>query len=122
RAVFLEAGAGWAPYWLWRMDEHWENADEARLADGSGRLPRRPGDYFRRQCFISAEPDEPFLPATIAYLGGDPLVFATDSPHPASRCRDAVRAFRERPGLTEATRHKILWENPSRLYGRPAAG
>src|SRR5262249_24057838 len=26
RDAFLEAGCGWVPFWLHRMDEHWENS------------------------------------------------------------------------------------------------
>jgi len=122
RVAFLESGAGWAPYWLWRMDEHWESSGESGMADGSAPLPQRPSDYFRRQCFISAEPDEPFVRPTIDYLGEDAVIFATDYPHPDSKFPDAVRNFLELPGLSERTRQRILWENPRRLYGLAGGG
>jgi predicted TIM-barrel fold metal-dependent hydrolase len=48
QVVFLEAGAGWLPYWLWRMDEHHEI-----LPFQVPWLKKKPSEYFRRQCFIS---------------------------------------------------------------------
>src|SRR5207247_8356822 len=57
RLAFLEAGASWAPYWLWRLDELHEIYRHAETAA----LSLAPSDYFRRQCFVSAEVDEPFL-------------------------------------------------------------
>src|SRR5262249_45475418 len=51
RVGFMESGAGWAPFWLNRMDEHWEKPQH-----GSD-LPERPSAYFKRQCFLGVEPD-----------------------------------------------------------------
>lgn len=116
RVAFLESGTGWAPYWLWRMDEHWEHAKDTRKPDDAVRLPMAPSEYFRRQCFLSVEPEEPFLRQTIDFFGEAPLVFATDYPHPDSKYPRAVERFLSLPGLTEETRRKILWDNPQRLY------
>jgi predicted TIM-barrel fold metal-dependent hydrolase len=54
RVAFLEAGCGWVPYWLWRMDEHWE---QTRGVAGSRRCRcvrattsgARPGSHAIRQ-------------------------------------------------------------------------
>src|ERR1700680_1267253 len=54
QVAFLEAGCGWVPVWLHRMDEHWENSTDrddrrrepdlrrrARAVPGApGRVPR----------------------------------------------------------------------------------
>ena len=57
RVGFLEAGCGWVPYWLERMDEHAENY-RFELAH----LKERPSVYFRRQCFVSFELEERDVP------------------------------------------------------------
>ena len=76
RVGFLEAGCGWLPYWLDRMDKHAE-----QLGWEVPWLDMRPSDYFRRQCFVTAEPDEAMLPACVREIGEDRVVFGTDFPH-----------------------------------------
>jgi predicted TIM-barrel fold metal-dependent hydrolase len=71
KVVFLEAGAGWLPYWLWRMDEHYEV-----LPFQVPWLKMKPSDYFRRQCFVSFEADETRLGQVIETIGADHVVFA----------------------------------------------
>jgi predicted TIM-barrel fold metal-dependent hydrolase len=113
RVGFLESGCGWLPYWLWRLDHvyedvHWEVADNVKI---------KPSEYFRRQCFISIEPDELYLTEIVDYIGYDNLIFGSDYPHvdhKPSIVADAV-ALEER--LTKAIVKKILWDNPARFYG-----
>lgn len=78
RVAFLEAGAGWMVHWLWRLDE----LEYAHLADEvADTIKMPPSDYFRRQCAIGFEPDEPLINETISYLGEDKLMFGSDFPH-----------------------------------------
>lgn len=41
-----------------------------------------PSTYFRRQCWISADPDEKALGAVIDFVGADRFFWASDFPHP----------------------------------------
>ena len=113
RVAFLEAGASWLPYWLWRLDEHveWLGRGEAQ------ELRLRPSEYFRRQCFVSVDCDEAPLGHAIAEIGAECLVFASDYPHPDAKYPKAVETFLNLPGISEEDRQKILWENSRRLYG-----
>ena len=112
RVGFLESGCGWLPYWLWRLDREyldlrWEVKERVKM---------KPSEYFRRQCFISIEPDERYLTEIINYIGSDNLIFGSDFPHPDHRpsiVADAV-ALDER--LPKSTVKKILWDNPARFY------
>jgi predicted TIM-barrel fold metal-dependent hydrolase len=113
RVAFLEAGCGWLPYWLWRMDEHWE---ATRGVAGEPDLPARPSEYFRRQCWISCDPHEPDLARVIDLVGEDRLVFGSDYPHPDHAWPDSVDAMRAARIPDEAKR-KILRDNPGALYG-----
>lgn len=113
RVAFLEAGCGWLPYWLWRLDEHWE---KTRGIAGEPELPLRPSEYFRRQCWVSCEPDEPYLPRILDLIGEDRVLFASDFPHPDHTWPETAEAMRAVP-LPAATRRKILWDNPAALYG-----
>lgn len=113
RVVFLEAGAGWLPYHLWRMDEHYEVLGAVELAH----LALKPSAYFERQCWISCDPDEWVIPRVIDLIGEDRLVFATDYPHFDSRFPDAPAAIAGTEFLTDRVKRKILGENARRLYG-----
>ena len=112
RAVFLEAGCGWAPYWLERLDEHME-----KWGFAAAPLPHEPSEYFARQCFVSAEPDERTLPAVISTLGDDNIIFASDYPHPDAIFPGVVAALADRDDLSTETKTKILATNPVRCFG-----
>jgi len=78
-------------------------------------LNMAPTDYFKRQCWVSVEPDETPARYTIAELGADQIVFSTDYPHGDSRWPDSVDAFLELP-LSDEEKRKILWDNCARFY------
>lgn len=44
-------------------------------------LREKPSDYFRRQCWISADPDERAVAHVIEYVGADRFFWASDYPH-----------------------------------------
>jgi predicted TIM-barrel fold metal-dependent hydrolase len=112
RLGVLESGAGWIGAYLDRMDAVYET--------GAGRalpLSMRPSDYFRRQCFISADPDETAAPHIIESVGADRFVWATDYPHPdhPGTWVDALTSFVA--PLSPATRSRVLGENAAAFYG-----
>ena len=109
---FLEAGCGWLPYWLWRMDEEYEN-----LAwEVKDNVKMKPSEYFRRQCFISIEPSEPYLAQIIDFIGTDNLIFGSDYPHIDSDA-DIIEKIIGLSSISPQTIRKILWDNPLRFYG-----
>ncbi len=109
--AFLEANCAWLPWMLWRMDEGYEREADIFMEE----LTMAPSEYFKRQCYVSVEPDE--LPAkyTIDAFGNDNIVFSTDYPHGDSKYPAAVDNFFELP-LTDEDRRKILWDNCARFY------
>ncbi|HIK09940.1 MAG TPA: amidohydrolase [Oscillatoriaceae cyanobacterium M33_DOE_052] len=113
RVGFLESGCGWLPYWLWRLDEEyeqlaWEVQDNVKM---------KPSEYFRRQCFISLEPKEPYLQEIIDYIGVDNLIVGSDFPHIDHRPNILGEVVALEDRLSPKTVQKILWDNPSRFYG-----
>jgi len=116
RVAFLEAGCGWVPFWLHRMDEHWETST-GRDFGVHHTLSMPPSEYFRRQCFVSVDATEYMLAHVIDLIGADRIVFSTDYPHPDTPWPHAVESFLGLPGVSEATKHKILWDNALSLYG-----
>jgi predicted TIM-barrel fold metal-dependent hydrolase len=112
RFAFLESGCGWIAWWLERMHEHLEHWGHA-----SQPLPSSPEEYFRRQCFISSEPDERTLPAVIALLGDEQILFASDYPHPDGIWPGVVRAMSEREDLSATSKTRVLRDNAARCFG-----
>jgi len=114
RCVFLESGAGWAAWWLERMDEHWEGYFGPRDAPY---LRMKPSEYFKRQCFVSTEVDERGTKYVVDAFGDDLVVLGSDYPHGDGKFPHAIREFVGVATLSDRTKGKILWENPARLYG-----
>jgi predicted TIM-barrel fold metal-dependent hydrolase len=113
KVVFLDGGATWAPWWLDRMDEHWENAAFGR--DAPNHL--KPSDDFRQSGYVVARSHEGALPETVEALGAERLLFGSAYPRAELiEFPDEVRAFRARPDLTDETKRRILWDNPARLF------
>ena len=111
RAAFLEANCAWAPWLLWRLDEAYEREADIFVPE----LKMAPTEYFKRQCWISIEPDEEPAKYTIDWVGSDKLVFSTDYPHGDSKYPDAVSSFLEL-GIPDEDKKKILWNNCASLY------
>jgi len=113
RVAFLEAGASWVPYVVDRMQESYDTF--GLRGDG---LELDPGAAVRGgQVYIAVEPEEPALPFVAELIGDDHLVLGSDYCHPEGMCPFTMQALAERDDLSEATRRKILHENPARLYG-----
>lgn len=112
KLVLLEAGAGWACYWLDRLDAVWMAVLGRTIP-----IKEKPSFYFQRNCWISGDPDERSLPAMVELLGADKFFWASDFPHP-----DHVGTYIEEveemaARLPESARAKVLGENVMRVYG-----
>jgi hypothetical protein len=111
---FMESACGWLPFWLERLDEHYELMPEQAPA-----IDRKPSEYFLEgNCFISCEPDEPMLPHVIQMFGDDHLVYASDYYHWDCKFPDTVKILAERNDVADASKKKILGENAKRMYPR----
>ena len=111
KVAFLEANCSWVPWLIWRMDESYELEGDLFMKD----LSMMPSEYFRRQCFVSVEPDETPARYMIQEFGADQLVFSTDYPHGDSRFPNATNAFLELP-ISDEDKRKILWDNCASFY------
>ncbi len=109
----LESGCGWLPYWLWRLDEEYENL----YWEVKEQVKMKPSEYFQRQCFIAVEPSEPYLSQIIDYIGSDNLIFGSDYPHMDHKPDILEQAVGLEKSLSTATVKKLLWDNPARFYG-----
>ena len=112
KVVFLEAGAGWVPYWMERLDEHYEYMSPAVPL-----MKKMPSEYMKSEnVYYSFEPDEHTLNFVMDYIGEDRLVFASDYNHGDSKFPHTVKAVTERKNLSEKQLQKLMCDNAVRLY------
>jgi predicted TIM-barrel fold metal-dependent hydrolase len=113
--IFLEANGGWLVPWLERLDHHcrkfqWEVTDLSML----------PSEYFRRQCWISFDPDEAMLAFTAqsSLCGADRIIWASDYPHPDAKFPGVTEELGEAlEGLDFEEKRQITSESAIALYG-----
>ena len=114
KLVILEVGAGWASYWLDRMDAVYDSIIGRSLP-----LKERPSEYFKRNVWISADPDEKALPAMVDLLGADRFFWASDFPHP-DHTGDYIKELGNLTAkMPEQARLQVLGENVRRVYNCP---
>jgi uncharacterized protein len=114
RVVHLESGAGWVPFWLDRLGASVQGGFRGLESPG---LKLHPVEYFQRQCYISADPDDPGIKQVIETLGDGNIVTATDFAHPEGRrYATAVKELLELPQVSLGSKRKIMWDNALKLY------
>lgn len=113
RIAYLEAGCGWAPYWMQRMDdEYLKRAAEAPT------LRKQPSWYVRAgNIYFSCEADEWLLPQALKLVGDNQIVYASDFPHWDNSFPGSIDEIRDRGDLTDTQKRKVLGDNCRRLYG-----
>src|SRR5713101_632884 len=110
RVAFLEAACGWAPYWLARLDEHYEKRTKEMP-----NIKKKPSEYLTDgNCFISCDPDEEEIAHVVDIIGDDKIVYASDYPHWDAMFPGSVAAISERTSLSDLTKRRILGENAKR--------
>jgi predicted TIM-barrel fold metal-dependent hydrolase len=115
--LFLEANGGWIVPWLERLDHHYEI-----FRWDVPWLRMKPSEYFRRQCYISFDPDESTLAFTAKHplVGAERIIWASDYPHPDAKFPGVVRELAEvTEPLGEAQRRRIFGENARDAYHLP---
>ncbi len=114
KLAVLEAGSNWITAWLDRLDH------KSEVMRPFSPLSLLPSEYFKRQCVISAEPDESLTGPVVEHLGDDYVVWASDYPH-LDASFHVVRTIRERlAGLPHESQRKVLGGNALRFYGLTA--
>jgi predicted TIM-barrel fold metal-dependent hydrolase len=112
RVGFLEAGVGWLPFWLERLDEHYElMPEQAPIID------RPPSEYFLGRCCVTAEPDEKMIPYVFESLTDDAICYSSDYCHFDYAFPDSVKILEAREDIAERHKPRLFAANAARLYG-----
>jgi predicted TIM-barrel fold metal-dependent hydrolase len=115
----LEAGHGWLPFWIARIDEHAET-----IAAALPKLERKPSEYVMSgRYFQSIEIPEgaPLTNAVADLLGDGVLMYASDYPHGESHFPKSVETVLGWD-MDESRKRKLFWENAIRFYARSGLG
>jgi predicted TIM-barrel fold metal-dependent hydrolase len=111
RVVHVESDGGWVPYWLQRMEQHYQFSGTAEHP----LMNKPPTDYFRSNVWVAFRGDEPTLPAAVELVGDDKFLFNTDYPHPDGTWPGGLDALLAQP-ISDASKQKILWDNAVDAY------
>jgi predicted TIM-barrel fold metal-dependent hydrolase len=110
---FVEAGLGWLPYFLTRLD---------RMSDRHGweqlgmNLPEKPSHYWHENMFATFEEDE-FGVANRREIGVENLLWATDYPHPDSTWPESQQVIHTHfDGVPVEEMRLMVGGNAARIY------
>jgi predicted TIM-barrel fold metal-dependent hydrolase len=109
RIGFFEAGCGWAPYWVERIEEHFELAP-ADFAGGD------PHGTLNHRTWLTFEVEERTLPMALELGWADNVCFASDYPHFDAVYPGAVEAVKAH-ALEPDLERKVLADNALAFYG-----
>lgn len=111
KIVLAEAGIGWVPYLLWRMDHEFEKQLRTLTS-----VKTKPSELFWRQMWVTFEEDDIGL-KLLSDLGEDNVIWASDYPHPDSTWPHSRRYVEEHmTSLSPGVRKKLTCDNTVRLY------
>jgi predicted TIM-barrel fold metal-dependent hydrolase len=111
KVVSVEAGCGYAAYLMDRLDQ------KHRVFGFAQSLQLKPSDYFRRNLWFVAEPEERTIGAMLDLVGEDRILWGSDFPH-VDATMDAARFVSDAvAALPPARRARVLGGNAVDLFG-----
>ena len=123
RVMLAEAHLAWLPGWLELLDYTHVTvgsgsvfARTVRAKSGEAILEQPPSEFFRRQCYVSAFPDDPLIAEALAIAPAS-VMASTDWPHPVSEGRAGIHELAGRADLTEPAKARLLTGNARALLG-----
>ena len=111
----LEAGHGWLPFWMTRMDEHAQG-----FARYMPKLKMKPSEYMLSGRYfqsIEMSEGERLTKSVIDLIGPDILMYASDYPHRESWFPKAVETVMAWD-LPDNIKRKLFWDNAVKYYAR----
>jgi predicted TIM-barrel fold metal-dependent hydrolase len=113
----LEAGHGWLPFWMARLDEHMETIRSALPPN----LKHHPSEYVmggRYYQSIEMSEGEKVTNMVADIVGENVLMYASDYPHGESAFPESTNIVLGWKSMTEERKQKLFWDNAVRFYAR----
>lgn len=121
RVGFLEAGTGWVPYMIDRLDRAYKGWNDKGVREFSAWMKTAPSDVFASgRLYFSCEGGEPSMRNLIDRIGYKGILFASDFPHESNleRAMHEVEELMDRDDLDDGAKQAIFCDNIERFYGR----
>ena len=115
----FEAGVGWVPYLLNRLDIYYDHQLARPDQDSkAGELVRRPSEYIDR-FYITVHTKESYLPDIVRLVPNHRFMLGSDFYHgdPNGLWPTALQDLLQMPGLPEDEKERILDTNPREFFG-----
>ncbi len=111
RLGFLEAGCGWVPYMISKIEERLERVPP-------NQRPVLPTQLLAQKQLFFQCGEEMTIRRDVELIGDDCLLWASDFPHEATRTdmKLLVTEFFNRKDLAPEAKKKIMSDNPERFY------
>ena len=115
KMAFLEAGVGWVPYLMERLDEKYE-----KLPQQAPLLSKEPSYYVKNQpIYFSCELEEKILPYVVGLGLEKKIMYPSDYPHERPTLEEFladIPRFRARKDLSDDIKKLILRDNCIDFY------
>jgi len=121
RVGFLEAGTGWVPYMIDRLDRVFDGFSRNGRREYSAQALTRPSEVFAcGRLYFSCEGGEPSLRDLVGRIGHRNIMFASDFPHETNmeHAMQEVEELLDRDDLTDAAKQGIFCDNIEAFYKR----
>lgn len=111
RVATIESASGWVVEWLDRLDYRYSYMGH------SCQMKRPASEYFERNIWISADPEERLLPHMVELLGDHKFFIGSDYPHAEGFVEPVAKARKALAKLPETSLNKILGDNAAEFFG-----
>lgn len=110
RVATVESGSGWVVEWLDRLDYRYS------YMGASCQMERPASEYFERNIWVAADPDERMLPYMVEILGDHKFFIGSDYPHAEGFTDPVAKARMHLKKLPGTSIDKILGDNAVQFF------
>lgn len=111
RVATIEAASGWVVEWVDRLDYRYSYMGH------TCQMKRPASEYFERNIWIGADPEERLLPYMVELLGDHKFFIGSDYPHAEGFVEPVAKARTALQTVSPASVDKILGENAVQFFG-----
>jgi predicted TIM-barrel fold metal-dependent hydrolase len=110
RAGTIEAMVGWVGEWLERLDYRY------KYMGHTSKMKRPASEYFRRNIWIAADPEERMFPLIVRFAGDERFFIGSDYPHAEGFVNPVEKVTRLLAEFPPQSTRRILADNARAFY------